>query len=475
MRRRSILPITLIGALVLASLWVVWPAEPSSVLPPGVPWPKGRGVSIGGFDRTEMRLGLDLQGGTRLLLAATIPEGFEGNLDDALEGTIRVLRRRVDASGVAEAEITRQGQSNISVQLPGLTPEEARSLLGRTALLRFCERAGQQTLPGGEPAAACDTQGQWEQSYGIIDGKALPLNGRSLKANAFVGADQLGAPAVNFEWQADGPELSAQVTTRLLNQPLGIFLDNELLSAPNVGSTIRERGQITGLDLVRAQELVIQLNSGALPLELSVLQQQQVDATLGADSVRQSVVAGEIAFLVVVLFMVLYYRMAGVLASVALLVYALLSLAVFKMIPITLTLAGIGAFVLSIGMAVDANILIFERMKEELRAGRGYAAAVDAGFARAWPSIRDSNASTLITCVILFALGGGIEIPGIGAFDAPLVRGFALTLAVGVGISMFTAITVTRALLHLFIGTRFANPMWLAPGAQQEMLPAGDQ
>ncbi len=477
MRLNRLLPVVAIGIVALAALWVVWPTNPSSILPPSVPWPKGRGVHIGSFERTEMRLGLDLKGGTRLLLAASVPAGFEGNLDDALEGTIRVLRRRVDASGVAEAEITRQGQSNISVQLPGLTPEEARSLLGRTALLRFCERPGLQTLPGGEKPAPCDAEGQWEQANGVIDGKAIPLDGRSLKANAFVSADQLGAPAVSFEWQGDGPEVSAQVTTRLLNQPLGIFLDNELLSAPNVGSTIRERGQITGLDLPRAQELVIQLNSGALPLELAVLQQQQVDATLGQDSIRQSVVAGQIGFLVVVLFMVLYYRMAGVLASGALIVYALLSLAAFKLIPITLTLAGIGAFVLSIGMAVDANILIFERMKEELRAGRGYATAIDAGFARAWPSIRDSNASTLITCAILFALGGGIEIPGLGAFDAPLVRGFALTLAVGVGISMFTAIMVTRALLHLFIGTRFANPSWLAPGAQSalEAPAAGDQ
>ncbi|MFN8638180.1 MAG: protein translocase subunit SecD [Dehalococcoidia bacterium] len=477
MPRNRVLPVALIALVGLAALWIIWPTNPASVLPPGIPWPKGRGVHIGSFDRTEMRLGLDLKGGTRLLLAAKAPADFEGNIEDALQGTIRVLRRRVDASGVAEAEITRQGQSNISVQLPGLTPDEARSLLGRTALLRFCERAGLQTLPGGEPPAACDTQGQWEQSYGLIDGKAVPLDGRSLKPNAFISADQLGAPAVSFEWQGDGPEISAQVTTRLLNQPLGIFLDNELLSAPNVNSTIRDRGQITGLGLQRAQELVVQLNSGALPLELSVLQQQQVDATLGQDSIRQSVVAGEIGFLVVVLFMVLYYRMAGLLASGALLIYTLLSLAAFKLIPVTLTLAGIGAFVLSIGMAVDANILIFERMKEELRGGRGYATAVDAGFARAWPSIRDSNASTLITCAILFALGGGIEIPGLGAFDAPLVRGFALTLAVGVAISMFTAITVTRALLHLFIGTRFANPSWLAPGAQTalEVPAAGDR
>lgn len=476
-RRERLLPLLLVIAVALGALYVVWPTNPESVLPAGVPWPRGRGVDLGAFERKEMRLGLDLQGGTRLLLAASIPEGFEGNLDDALEGTIRVLRRRVDATGVAEAEITRQGQANISVQLPGLTPEEARSLLGRTALLRFCERPGLQRLPGGEVPQPCDAQGEWEQSYGIIDGRALPLNGRALKANAVVVADPLGAPAVSFEWQGDGPELSEQVTTRLLRQPLGIFLDNELLSAPTVEGVIRENGQISGLDLERARELVVQLNSGALPLELSVLQQQQVDATLGEDSVRQSVVAGQIGFLVVVLFMVLYYRMSGVLASGALIVYALLSLAAFKLIPITLTLAGIGAFVLSVGMAVDANILIFERMKEELRAGRGYATAVDAGFARAWPSIRDSNASTLITCAILFALGGGIEIPGLGAFDAPLVRGFALTLAVGVLISMFTAITVTRILLRLFIGTRFARPEWLAPGARAslEAPMAGDR
>jgi preprotein translocase subunit SecD len=218
---------------------------------------------------------------------------------------------------------------------------------------------------------------------------------------------------------------------------------------------------------------VVQLNSGALPLELSVLQEQQVDATLGQDSVQRSVVAGQIGLLLVVLFMVLYYRVSGLLASAALVVYTLLSLAAFKLIPVTLTLAGIGAFVLSVGMAVDANILIFERMKEELRAGRGYANSVEAGFRRAWPSIRDSNATTLITCGILYALGGGIEVPGLGSFDAPLVQGFAVTLAVGVLISMFSAITVTRSFLRLFIGTRFARAEWLAPDARPAVEATG--
>jgi preprotein translocase subunit SecD len=478
--RKRVLPILLIALLAVGALVVVWPSDPGSVLPSGIPWPKGHGVHIGSFQRSEMRLGLDLQGGTRLLLGASPPAGFEGSINDAIQGTIRVLRRRVDASGVAEAEITQQGQSNISVQLPGLTPDEARSLLGRTALLRFCEASGSQHYDNFVPEA-CDANGQWEQSYGLIDGQPVPLDGRWLKPNAYVGSTQIGQPAVVFEWQGNGPALSTQVTTRLLGRPMGIFLDNELLSAPTVQSVINDRGQIAPLDLKRAQELVVQLNSGALPLQLTVLQEQQVDATLGDDSVRRSVVGGEIGIMLVALFMILYYRMAGVLASIALVVYVLLSLAAFKLIPVTLTLAGIGAFVLSVGMAVDANILIFERAKEELRNGRGYATAIDAGFRRAWPSIRDSNATTLITTAILYALGGGIEIPGLGSFDAPLVQGFAVTLAVGVLISMFSAITVTRSLLRLFIGTRFGRAEWLLPDAVPQpetatdaMQPAGD-
>lgn len=471
MTGRRWLPVLGIALLTFASLVIIWPSNPSEVLPSGIPWPEGRGIKIGDFERREMRLGLDLQGGTRLLLGAAIPEGFEGNIDDAIDGTIRVLRRRVDATGVVEAEITRQGQSNISVQLPGLTPEEARSLLGRTALLRFCEQAGRQNPPG-EP---CDASGQWEQSYGVIDGQRLALDGRYLRANAFVGQDALGNPVVQFEWQGNGPELSRQITTRLMGQPLGIFLDNQLLSSPTVNGVIANQGSITGVGLEQARELVVQLNSGALPLQITVLQEQQVDATLGQDSVRQSVIAGQIGLLLVALFMILYYRFAGFLASVALVIYAILTLAVFKLVPVTLTLAGIGAFVLSVGMAVDANILIFERMKEELRAGRSYATAVDIGFRRAWSSIRDSNATTLITCAILYALGGGIEVPGLGSFDAPLVQGFAVTLAFGVVISMFSAITVTRSLLHLFIGTRFATPEWMGTDLRAEAAPvAGD-
>ncbi|MSQ41917.1 MAG: protein translocase subunit SecD [Dehalococcoidia bacterium] len=467
------LPVLGILLLAAAALYFVWPGDPSRVLPSAIPWPRGHGISIGGFERRDLRLGLDLQGGTRLLLAGKLPEGEECTAD-AVEGTIRVLRKRVDASGVAEAEITGQGTCNIAVQLPGLTPDQARSLLGRTALLRFCQQAAITQPVSGEP---CDAQGQWAQAYGTADGRPLALKGNYLKPNAFVQTDQLGNPAVAFEFQGDGGRLFQQITTRLLQLPLGIFLDDELISAPIVSSVISDRGVITGVTLERAREMVIQLNSGALPLTLTVLQEQTVDATLGEDSVRRSVLAGEIGFLLVVLFMVLYYRLPGVLASIALGVYAIVTIAVFKLIPVTLTLAGIGAFVLSVGMAVDANILIFERMKEELRASRSYIAAIDAGFRRAWPSIRDSNVATLITCLILFVLGGGIELPLLGAFDAPLVQGFAVTLAIGVGMSMFSAITVTRALLRLLVGTRLARRYdWLGGSARAATgsAPAGD-
>jgi preprotein translocase subunit SecD len=446
---------SLFGVLVLAlaALYVIWPSQPADFLPRGIPWPEGKGVNIGSFEREEMRLGLDLQGGTRLLLNAAPPEGFDGDIDDALEGTMRVLRRRVNATGVSEAEITRQGADNIAIQLPGLTTDEARSLLGRTALLRFCEPATSRLLDVG----ACDAAGQWQQATGVVDSREIALTGRFLRPNAAINPDQLGNPNVSFELQDEGPDLMGQVTRRLTGQQMAIFVDDELISAPVVQTKITDQGQITGLSLERARELVIQLNSGALPLQLSVLQEQTVDATLGVDSVQRSVLAGEVGLLLVALFMVLYYRLPGLVAAVALGVYAVLTLAVFKLVPVTLTLAGIGAFVLSVGMAVDANVLIFERMKEELRNGRSYAVSLQSGFDRAWPSIRDSNVTTLITCAILFVLGGGIQVPGIGTFDAPLVQGFAVTLAVGVLVSMFSALTVTRIMMRALIGTRLAS------------------
>ena len=457
MNLRNLFSLMLVIFLTIGGILVVWPENPKDLFGDRFALPSGQGVSIFGFEREGMRLGLDLQGGTRLLLLAEPPDDFDGNLDDALEGTLRILRKRVDATGIAEAEITQQGINNISIQLPGLTPQQARDLLGRTAMLRFCEPANEDMAILG----SCDVSNNWQPANGIVDGRSIVLTGRFLKSNAFVSTDQLGNPAVSFELQDSGPEIFEQVTTRQLGKPIAIFLDDELLSAPVVNAVIRGQGQISGLSFERARELVIQLNSGALPLELSVLQEQSVNATLGEESVRKSVVAGIIGLLIVALFMILYYRLLGLMASFALGIYAILTLAVFKLIPITITLAGVGAFVLSVGMAVDANILIFERMKEELRSGRAYVPSLRSSYQRAWPAIRDSNVTTLITCAILFMLGGGIELPVLGTFDAPLVQGFAITLAIGVLISMFTALTITRIMMQSVIGTPIASKIEL--------------
>jgi len=251
-----------------------------------------------------------------------------------------------------------------------------------------------------------------------------------------------------FEFDSEGSKLFGELTTRLKGKELGIFLDGQPITTPRVQEAITQgRGQITGsFTLDEARNLVIQLNAGALPLPVTVEEERTVDATLGADSVRKSVVAGEIALLVVALFMIIYYRMLGVIAVGALIVYTLLLLAIFKLIPVTLTLAGIAGFILSIGMAVDANVLIFERTKEELRVGKTIGAAIEAGFGRAWTAIRDSNVSALITCVVLFWFGQN--------FGASIVTGFAATLFIGIILSMFSAVVVSRSFLRAIMANQ---------------------
>jgi preprotein translocase subunit SecD len=262
-------------------------------------------------------------------------------------------------------------------------------------------------------------------------------------------ASRAGLPEVAFEFNADGAKVFGQITSRLIQKPLGIFLDGERVSAPTVQAVLTSNGVITGLTLEEARLLALQLNAGALPVPVTIEEERTVDATLGADSVHKSIVAGEVALIVVVAFMLLYYRLPGLSASGALVVYSLVTLALFKLIPVTLTLAGIAGFILSVGMAVDANILIFERMKEELRSGKTIAAAIRAGEDRAWPSIRDSNTSTLITCGVLYFFGQ--------QFGATIIMGFALVLAVGVMVSLFSAIVVTRLFLELVLSQSWAH------------------
>jgi preprotein translocase subunit SecD len=513
MRRRSTrLSLLFIFLLTAFSVIVVWPSDPYRYLPDFIPWPKeecvwrvcvGKGVDLpyiglsGGalavkrLQRDEMLLGLDLRGGTRLVLEADITGQLSVDLDEALDSAVEVVERRVNAFGVAESITERVGSNRIAVQLPGISAEEALEKIGRTAQLAFMElacdeggaivncRAGSLVRVRDGPSAPyrlvpveevlqSDATLQASEFKPVTavdkDGIVRELTGIYLdRGNIFVQQGAAGLPELVFGMTKEGADLLEQATARLSAvpaRPMAFFLDgepirgtDERIIAPITRSTIRDQGVITGLNLEDAQTLSTLLRTGAFPIPLRVVQQEDVDATLGDTAVTKSVEAGLIAITVVMLFMVLYYRLPGVMASLALFVYVSLVLMVFKLWPVTVTSAGMAAFVLSVGMAVDANILIFERMKEELRLGRSLVNAIDAGFRRAWTSIRDSNVSTLITCFILYWFGD--------QFAASLVKGFALTLGLGVVVSMFSAIVVTRTFLNSLIGTGVMRHLWL--------------
>jgi SecD/SecF fusion protein len=297
----------------------------------------------------------------------------------------------------------------------------------------------------------------WQAATGVLDDQTIPLTGaqvREAAANVYPGQGNV----VELTFNGEGAQLFEQITTRLVNYPVGIFLDEDQLTAPTVQQPITNGTSIiTGFEtLDEAKDVAKLINAGALPVPLTTIQSTEVDATLGDKTLVRGVQAGIIGILAVMAFMVMYYRMPGVLASMALFTYIVVVMMIFKLGPlfgpVTITLAGIAGFVLSVGMAVDANILVFERMKEELRAGRNLSTAVEHGFDRAWSSIRDSNVATLITCAILFWFGD--------QFNAALVKGFSITLALGVLVSMFSAIVVTRTLLRAVVETPLARWSW---------------
>jgi len=410
-------------------------------------------INEGILGKRGIRLGLDLQGGIHVVYQADLSSVEPGGEASAIDGVIAVLGNRINPLGVTEPVIQKQGSDRILVELPGLSiTDKEKESLSRVAILEFGELAADE-----EEAKWENEWGRWKPATAIIDGEEKTLSSRYFKENTYVTRDNLGRIELIFEWDEEGSELSKEITGRLIKQRLGIFEGDEALRgddglpiAPTVQTTIVSRGRITGLSLNEVTRLSKQLNAGRLPVPLEIIYDQTVSPILGSDFVDMSLKAGLIGIVLVMLFMILYYRLPGLMASLALVFYGALALAIFKLIPVTLTLAGIGGFVLSIGMAVDANILIFERMKEELRAGRTLGAAIETGFNRAWTAIRDSNVTTFIVCGILYWLGSRI------VASAP-VMGFALTLFIGVAVSMFTAIVVTRTLLRLFIGTRLAQ------------------
>jgi preprotein translocase subunit SecD len=428
--------------------------------------PNGPGIHINvgslSIDRDfNTRLGLDLVGGVQALLEADVPATT--NVTPENMRTARaIVENRVNGLGVSEAVVQQAGDRRILVELPGETdPEKALATIKQTGLLEFVEM-GQNPLPPGTTiqtdylsgGEAQPTASPTETGSSSVITPTNPTQPETVYQTVMTGAalasvnvtrSQAGQYEVAFTLTSEGSKIFGDYTSAHVGDYLAIVLDKTVISAPRIDSAITEgRGVIQGnFTPQSANDLAIQLRYGSLPIPLKVVTSQTVGPTLGQDSLRKSLIAGSIGLSVVMLFMGLYYRLPGVVADVALLIYALITFALFKIIPVTLTLPGIAGFVLSLGVAVDANILIFERLKEELRAGRTLSQAIDLGWDRAWPSIRDSNLSTLITSGILYWFGS--------TFGASIVKGFSLTLAIGVIVSMFTAIIVTRTLLHLVL------------------------
>lgn len=380
------------------------------------------GIKIGPYKQAPLsksiKLGLDLQGGVYVLLEAEPKPGQELN-EEKMNSAVEVIRRRVDQLGVAEPLITRQGSTRIRVELPGVKDsQKALEIIGKTASLRFVGPDGTVILTGDN----------------VRDARAI--------------YGQANEPMVSLKLDDTGAKKFAEATKKYLEQPIAILLDEEVISAPVVKAVITNgEAVIEGLESIdRAAELAALIRGGALPVDLVQREVRTVGPTLGADSLAKSVAAGKIGVVLVVLFMILYYRLPGFIADIALMIYVMIVLTVFIAIGATLTLPGIAGFILSIGMAVDANVLIFERFKEELRNGKTLRSAIDAGFNRAMLTIFDSNITTIIAAVVLFYFGSGP------------IKGFAVTLIIGILTSMFTAIVVTRVLLSNIIASKlFVN------------------
>ena len=394
------------------------------------------------------RLGLDLQGGLQVLLEADVPEGTE--IDAAqMEIAREIVQQRTDALGVNENNIQVAGDRRIVGEFPGL--EDTESVLAtiqQTGLLEFVD-TGDTPFEAG---AIIQTDYNATQP---ADGQTVYhtiMTGADLEAVA-VSQDPTGVKyLINFTLSSEGGDIFAAHTAANTNKYLTIVLDKQVISSPVINEPIPSgQGSISGnFTYESANAFAIQLRYGSLPIPLKIVETRIIGPTLGADSLTKSMIAGLIGMLIVALFMIIYYRMPGIVAVISILIYATVAFAVFKWFHFTLTLPGIAGFLLSTGAALDANILIFERMKEELRNGKNISQSVDQGWSRAWPSIRDSNLSTIITSVILFWFGS--------TFGATIVKGFSVTLALGVLISLFTAIYVTRTLLVAFLkSSKFDN------------------
>jgi protein-export SecD/SecF family membrane protein len=386
------------------------------------------------FHKLAFRFGLDLQGGTHLIYEADLSNIKEGERDASLDGIRDVIERRVNMYGVSEpiVQINKSGSAHrLIVDLPGVKDiHEAIKMIGETPYLEF----------------------KTENADGT-DFVNTILTGRYLKKSQLEFDQNTNTPYVALEFTDEGGKIFAELTKNNIGKKIAIYLDGAPISIPTVREEIPSgRAQISGdFTIAEARELALRLNAGALPVPITLISQQNVEASLGKISLNQSLKAGMIGFLLILAFMIVFYRLSGFLASISLIVYIIFLLAIFKLIPVVLTLAGIAGFLLSMGMAVDANILIFSRMREELRQGRNFLDALNNGIKRAWPSIRDGNFTTILVGIVLFVFGTGF------------IKGFALTLILGNLVSMFSAIVITGYLMRFFIRqkTETVKRIWL--------------
>lgn len=421
-------------------------------------------VSVPHIPEIPFFLGLDLQGGTHLVYEADLSEVSDADEADLMAGLRDVIERRVNYFGVQEPLIQTQeaaGRWRLIVELAGIKDvNQAIEMIGKTPRLEFreprTEEETQKILDKQKELAGKTTEEivkipDFQLAYEDPYFKSTQLGGQYLKGAKMEFDRTTYRPFIGIEFNKEGSEIFEELTGRNVGKPLAIYIDGQLISSPVVQEKISGgKAQITGQFTVdEAKALARNLNAGALPVPITLISQQTVGPTLGAVSLQKSLQAGFIGLAAVIIFMLIFYRLPGLLAVAALGIYLLVLLALFKLIPVTLTLAGIGGIILSIGMAVDANILIFSRMREELLSGKSFSQAVAEGFRRAWPSIRDGNLTTLLVALILFYFG------------TSFVKGFALTLSIGIVLSMVSAIFVTRHFFKLFEGTRLGKIQWL--------------
>lgn len=396
-------------------------------------------IKIGNFSlsrKFDLRLGLDLAGGSQLTFEADMSKIPQDKKKTAIEGVRNVMEKRVNLFGVSEPNVqTSQfnGKDRIIVELPGVTDtKQAIALIGKTAQLQFYEVL---EIPATKTASASAT---------LVP---TDLTGADLQSASVVFDNQTGKPAISLQFTPDGGKKFGDITAKNIGKSLPIVLDGQIISAPTVQEKITGgSAQISGTFTIdEAKQLAIQLNAGALPVPVNLVSETSVGATLGAQSIQQSILAGIVGVAMVCLFMILAYGKFGIVADIGLFIFGVITIALYKLIPVTLTLPGIAGFMLSVGMAVDSNILIFERFKEE-KLKRNFHEALEVSFGRAWNSIRDAYAATLITC---FVLANPLDWPFLNT-SGP-IRGFAITLALGIFISLFSGIFVSRNLLRIFV------------------------